>query len=66
MITLAPAGIVFASGSANAALTVRQYGLNERFSLAEAVTSSTSTQQQCANMPDSVWVMVPGRSDCLR
>jgi poly(3-hydroxybutyrate) depolymerase len=45
---------------------VRQYSPKQHFSPREAVSGSTSTEDQCTQTPDSVWVLVPGRSDCLR
>jgi len=45
---------------------VQQYGADQPFSAAEVVRGSTGNEAQCAKTPDSLWVAVPGKADCLR
>ena len=46
--------------------TVRNYGQDEHFDPAEAVSGSSSTPEQCAQTHQALWVTVPGHADCLR
>lgn len=54
------------AGCASVLPTAIEYSPNQHFSPSEAVSGSISTEGQCDETPDSVWVVVPGRSDCLR
>jgi hypothetical protein len=46
--------------------TVKNYGLDDHFSGAEATMGSTSTPEQCANTTNAVWVQGATFHECIR